>query len=160
MFTGCPSKFQLHIGSSSRSLQRGKEKKEKGGRGGSAVGSPDGAPAPRTGFPTLSPLLLHPHPHRPSGIPAPQRPGTMPRPGPAPPAARHSPPRSEPRCRRLPRRRRPPWPWRLPPLTGPEAPAAAPASLRASWSRCSAPTAPLAGLLAAPPPAPHRRDPG
>lgn len=45
------------------------------------------------------------------------------------------------------------------PLTGPEAAAAAPASLRAAGPRRSAPTAPLAGLLAAPAPAPHRRDP-
>lgn len=85
----------------------------------------------------------------------------MPRPGPPPSVARHSPPRSVPRCRRLPRRRRrPPWPWRVPPLTGPEAAAAAPASLRAAGPRCSAPTAPLVVFLAAPPPAPHRRDPG
>lgn len=76
------------------------------------------------------------------------------------PQPRHSPPRSAPRCRRLPRSRRPPWPWRVPPLTGPEAAAAAPASLRAAGPRCSAPTAPLAVLLAAPPPAPHRPDPG
>lgn len=41
-------------------------------------------------------------------------------------------------------------------LTGPEAAAAAPASLRAARPRRSAPTAPLAALLAAPTPAPHR----
>lgn len=45
-------------------------------------------------------------------------------------------------------------------MPGPEAPAAAAASPRAARPRCSAPTAPLAVLLAAPPPAPHRRDPG
>lgn len=99
----------------------------------------------------ISPSRFHsPRPaHSPSATPAP--------PGP------HLPPRSEPRCRprRLPRhRRRQTWPWRCLPLTGPEA--AAPASPGVGGRR-SAPTAPLgsaliAALLAAPVPAPHRRD--
>lgn len=80
-----------------------------------------------------------PHPVGPAEFLPRSGPGTMPRPDPHPPGVRHSPPRSVPRCRRLPRRRRPPWPWWVPPLTGPEAPAAAAAS-----------------LLAARPAAPHR----
>lgn len=156
-----PQSFKCTLCSCSRSLHRGNEKKEKGrGAGGFCWKKPRRGARSENRISLSFSFSPPPHPVGPAEFLPRSGPGTMPRPDPHPPGVRHSPPRSVPRCRRLPRRRCPPWPWRVPPLTGPEAPAAAAASLLAARPRCSAPNAPLAVLLAAPPPAPHRRDPG
>lgn len=135
---------------------RSRKEKEKGRRADVSRGSsPARARIRGPGPPPFPPPRPpRPRPRGPRGIPPRSRAGNnaaarTPAPAGRPPrAARHSPPRSVPRCpRRLQRRRRrPPWPWRVSPLTGPEIAAAAPASPRAVGPRRSAPSARLVGL--------------
>lgn len=156
----CTPKFQVHV----TLLQpepperlRKKERKGAGSAGGILLAQAPMGLALWTGFPSF-PFPRPPAPWNSSPVEGREQCG---RPDPRPPReARHSPPRSVPRCRqrRLPRRR-PIWPWRVPPAHRPRSRSRRSRLPGVRWARCSAPTTPLTALLAAPAPAPHRGNP-